>query len=94
MLKRRNGELIIQVTDLESEVRKLKKESSLVPKNQPNMFNTTTGFFPRPKTAIGRTDKLDDFFLDKDEDLETISKQLDEEMEEMLEQNQRMMREM
>jgi hypothetical protein len=47
LLKRRNGELIIKVTDLEAEVRQLKKETAVVPKN-PNMgfFATTTGFFP------------------------------------------------
>lgn len=50
-LRRRNGELVIKVTDLEAEINKLKKENAVVPKSDrlaSGMFHTTTGFFPRP----------------------------------------------
>ncbi len=47
-LKKRNGELIIQVTELESKVRTLKREDAVLPKNKGSMFNTMSGFFPRP----------------------------------------------
>lgn len=81
-LKRRNGELVIKVTDMEMEVSKLKKEQALVPKNA-GMFHTTTGFFPRTQTA----GEFEDLMPDKEEDLDAISTQLDRELEEMIAQN-------
>lgn len=89
-LKRRNGELVIKVTDMEMELNKIKKEQALVPKTQlstAGMFHTTTGFFPRPQTAVHRSAKIDDLLPDEDEDLDAISTQLDKELEQMIVQN-------
>lgn len=89
-LRRRNGELVIKVTDLESEITKLKKESAVMPKSERanmGMFHTTTGFFPRPQTAVHRSAKINDLFPSKDEDLDAVSAQLDEELEDMIAQN-------
>ena len=47
-LKRRCGELIVQVTDLESKVRTLKREDAVVPKTTGSMFNTMSGSFKIP----------------------------------------------
>lgn len=98
-LKRRNGELVIQVTDLEAKMRELKREQAVVPKSRQEggmsgMFATTTGFFPRPQTAMHRSSKLDDLMPAKNEDLDAISTQLDRELEEMIAQNQRSMQEL
>lgn len=84
-LKRRNGELVIQVTEMEAKMRELKREQAVVPKTRDQgMFATTTGFFPRPQTAMHRSSKADDLLPSKGEDLDAISTQLDRELEEMI----------
>lgn len=46
------------------------------------MFNTTSGFFPRPQTAVHRSAKANDFLLGmKETDLDAVSADLDRELE-------------
>ena len=51
----------------------MKKEDIAVPKNGGSMFNTMSGFYPRPQTAVQRSSKADDLLPNKEADLDEVS---------------------